>query len=133
MALSNHLAQGGQTFLHKVRMLRQVLGLAFRLGLVIGILVFGTLMYKNVPFHVYEHVWKLLDAKATVWFMGDNAQMQNKEGGFVYARDRAKHSGFLYNVTVYLPYHLKRAALYGAVSVMSIMGLNPIKVRKAPR
>lgn len=36
MALSNHLAQGGQTFLHTVRVLRQVLGLAFRLGLVVG-------------------------------------------------------------------------------------------------
>ncbi len=115
MALSNHLAQGGQTFLHKVRMLRQVLGLAFRLGLLVGILVFGSLMYKNVPIHVYEHVWKLLEAKATVWFMGNNTQMRNEEGGFVYARDRATHPGFVYNATVYLPYHLKRSALYGGM------------------
>lgn len=123
MALSNHLAQGGQTFLHKVRMLRQVLGLAFRLGLGVGILVFGVLMYKNVPLHVYEHIWKLLEAKATVVLLGDTAQMRNEEGGFVYARDRATHPGFVYNATVYLPYHLKRSALYGMVSVMSIMGL----------
>lgn len=123
MALSNHLAQGGQTFLHKVRMLRQVLGLAFRLGLVVGILVFGSLLYKNVPSRVYEHVWKLLEAKATVWFMGDNTQMQNEEGGFVYARDRATHPGFVYNATVYLPYHLKRAALYGGVALFGIMGV----------
>lgn len=123
MALSNHLAQGGQTFLHKVRMLRQVLGLAFRLGLLVGILVFGALMYKNVPIHVYEHVWKLLEAKATVWFMGDNAQMRNEEGGFVYARDRATHPGFIYNAAVYLPHHLKRSALYGGMALLSIMGL----------
>jgi len=123
MALSNHLAQGGQTFLHKVRMLRQVLGLALRLGLLVGILVFGSLMYKNVPLYVYEHGWKLLEAKTTVWFMGDTAQLQNEEGGWVYARDRATHPGFVYNATVYLPYHLKRSALYGAVSVMSIMSL----------
>jgi type IV conjugative transfer system coupling protein TraD len=123
MALSNHLAQGGQTFLHKVRMLRQVLGLAFRLGVVFGLLVFGTLMYKNIPLHVYEHVWKLLEAKATVWFMGDNAQMRNEEGGWVYARDRATHPGFVYNATVYLPYHLKRSALYGGMALLGIMGL----------
>lgn len=123
MALSNHLAQGGQTFLHKVRMLRQVLGLAFRLGVVFGLLVFGTLMYKNIPLHVYEHVWKLLEAKATVWFMGDNAQMRNEEGGWVYARDRATHPGFVYNATVYLPYHLKRAALYGGLALFGIMGV----------
>jgi len=123
MALSNHLAQGGQTFLHKVRMLRQVLGLAFRLGLVVGILVFGALMVRNVPLHVYEHVWKLLEAKATVWVMGDNAQMRNEDGGFVYARDRATHPGFLYNVAVYLPYHLKHSALYGGMTLLGIMGL----------
>ncbi len=123
MALSNHLAQGGQTFLHKVRMLRQVLGLAWRLGLVVGLLVFGALMYKNVPLHVYQHVWKLLEARATVWFMGDSAQMRNEEGGWVYARDRATHPGFVYNATVYLPYHLKHSALYGGVSLMSIMSL----------
>jgi len=123
MALSNHLAQGGQTFLHKVRMLRQVLGLAFRLGLVVGMLVFGSLMYKNVPLHVCEHVWKLLEAKATVWFMGDNTQMQNEEGGFVYARDRATHPGFVYNATVYLPYHLKRSALSGGMALFGIMGV----------
>lgn len=123
MALSNHLAQGGQTFLHKVRMLRQVLGLAFRLGLLVGLLVFGSLMYRNVPLHVYEHVWNLLEAKATVWFMGDNAQMQNEEGGWVYARDRATHPGFVYNATVYLPYHLKRSALYSGVSLLGIMGI----------
>lgn len=40
MALSNHLAQGGQRFLHKVRMVHQVLGLALRLELVVGLLVF---------------------------------------------------------------------------------------------
>ncbi len=80
-------------------------------------------MVKNVPLHVYEHVWKLLEAKTTVWVMGDTAQMQNEEGGVVYARDRATHPGFIYNAIVYLPYHLKRSALYGAVSVMSIMGL----------
>ncbi|MDP3935374.1 MAG: type IV secretion system DNA-binding domain-containing protein [Alphaproteobacteria bacterium] len=123
MALSNHLAQGGQTFLHKVRMLRQVLGLAFRLGLVVGILVFGSLMVINVPLHVYEHGWKLLEAKATVCVMGDNAQMQNEEGGWVYAKDRATHPGFIYNVTVYLPYHLKRSALYGGMALLGIMGL----------
>lgn len=123
MALSNHLAQGGQTFLHKVRMLRQVLGLAFRLGLVVGILVFGALMVQNVPKHVYEHVWKLLEAKATVWLMGNNTQMRNEEGGFVYAKDRATHPGFIYNVTVYLPYHLKRSALYGGMALLGIMGL----------
>jgi len=123
MALSNHLAQGGQTFLHKVRMLRQVLGLAFRLGLVVGILVFGALMVRNVPPHVYEHIWKLLEAKTTVRFMGDNAQMRNEEGGWVYAKDRATHPGLIYNVTVYLPYHLKRSALYGGMALLGIMGL----------
>jgi len=123
MALSNHLAQGGQTFLHKVRMLRQVLGLAFRLGLVVGLLVFGFLMFINVPVYVYEHVWKLLEAKATVWIMGDNAQMRNEDGGWVYARDRATHPGFIYNVTVYLPYHLKRSALCGGMALFGIMGL----------
>jgi type IV conjugative transfer system coupling protein TraD len=123
MALSNHLAQGGQTFLHKVRMLRQVLGLAFRLGLMVGTLVFGALMYKNVPLHVYEHGWKLLEAKATVWFMGDTAQMQNEEGGVVYARDRATHPGFVYNAMVCLPYHLKRSALYGGMVLLGMMGL----------
>jgi type IV conjugative transfer system coupling protein TraD len=123
MALSNHLAQGGQTFLHKVRMLRQVLGLAFRLGLVVGIVVFGSLMIRNVPLHVYEHGWKLLEAKATVLFMGENAQMRNEEGGVVYARDRATHPGFVYNAMVYFPYHLKRSALYGGMALLGIMGL----------
>jgi hypothetical protein len=123
MALSNHLAQGGQTFLHKVRMLLQVLGLAFRLGLGVGLLVFGSLMYKNVPLHVYEHVWKLFEAKTTVWVMGDNTQMRNEEGGFVYAKDRAKHSDFIHNVTVYLPYHLKRSALYGGLALLGVMSL----------
>jgi hypothetical protein len=118
MALSNHLAQGGQTFLHKVRMLRQVLGLAFRLGLGVGLLVFGSLMYKNVPLHVYEHVWKLLEAKTTVWVVGDNTQMRNEEGGFAYAKDRAKHSDFIHNVTVYLPYHLTRSASYGGLALL---------------
>jgi hypothetical protein len=47
MALSNHLAQGGQTFLHKVRMLRQVLGLAFRLGIGVGLLVFDLYYYSK--------------------------------------------------------------------------------------
>jgi type IV conjugative transfer system coupling protein TraD len=104
-------------------MLRQVLGLAFRLGLVVGIFVFGALMVRNVPLRVYEHVWKLLEAKATVLLMGDNEQMRNEEGGFVYARDRATHPGFIYNVTVYLPYHLKRSALYGSMALLGIMGL----------
>jgi type IV conjugative transfer system coupling protein TraD len=123
MALSNHLAQGGQTFLHKVRMVRQVLGLAFRLGLMVGLLVFGILMYRNVPLQVYEHVWKLLEARGTVFFMGKNAQMKNEEGGWVYARDRANHYGFMYNATVFLPYHLKRSALYGGSTLLGIMGL----------
>jgi len=123
MELSNHLAQGGQTFLHKVRMLRQVLGLAFRLGLVAGVLVFGTLMYNNVPSKVYGHVWKLLEAKAIVLTLGNNAQVRNEDGGLVYARDRATHSGFVYNTTVYLPFHLKRAAVYGLGTLLGMMGL----------
>jgi type IV conjugative transfer system coupling protein TraD len=122
MALSNHLAQGGQTFLHKVRMVRQVLGLAFRLGLMVGLLVFGILMVRNVPLQVYEHVWKLLEARGTVFFMGNNAQMKNEEGGWVYARDRANHYGFMYNATVFLPYHVKRSAVYGGSALLGIMG-----------
>lgn len=123
MALSNHLAQGGQTFLHKVRMLRQVLGLAFRLGLVGGLLVFGTLMYQNVPGYVYDQAWQLLEAKATVMILGPETQMRNDAKALVRAQDRATHPELVYNATVYLPYHLQRSTAWGFLTILTIMGV----------
>ncbi len=123
MALSNHLAQGGQTFLHKVRMLRQVLGLAFRIGLIMGLVVFGSLVVRNVPSYVYTHVWKLVDAKTRVFIFGDQHQMKNEDGGLIYAKDRATHPGYLHNATVFLPNQLKQAGFYGFLSLMGVMGL----------
>jgi hypothetical protein len=123
MALSNHLAQGGQTFLHKVRMLRQVLGLAFRLGLVFGLLVFGFVLSRNVPSYIFHDTVKLAKAKAIVFIFGNDSDMKNDTGGTVKARDYATHKEWTYNVTVFLPLQLKRAALWGGGTIASLMFL----------
>lgn len=120
MTLSNNVAQGGQTFLHKVRMLRQVLGLSFRIGFAVFLLVFGWCVYKNVPSFAWGQIYTLAEANAYVWMYGNNAEI--KEGySRVRAYERAHDIVLNRNVCVLLPQELWRAARNGVLAQVSVM------------
>ncbi|MEI6627889.1 MAG: type IV secretion system DNA-binding domain-containing protein, partial [Alphaproteobacteria bacterium] len=62
---SNHFTQGGQTQLHMLRMLSQVVGATFKVSLGISILAFALLVYFD---HHWQDFW-LVVVYGKAWFM----------------------------------------------------------------
>ncbi len=62
---SGAFTQGGQTHLHKLRMLQQVVGATFKVGLWIAFAVFIGLVYY---YHYWQEFW-LIGVYAKAWFM----------------------------------------------------------------
>ena len=62
---SGAFTQGGQTHLHKLRMLQQVVGATFKVGLWIAFAVFIGLVYY---YHSWQEFW-LIGVYAKAWFM----------------------------------------------------------------
>ncbi len=62
---SDSFTQGGQTQLHKLRMLKQVMGATFKVSLWFALLVFGLLVYLE---HPWQDFW-LIGVYAKAWFM----------------------------------------------------------------
>lgn len=62
---SENFAQGGQTQLHKLRMLKQVMGATFKVSLWFSLLVFGLLVYLE---HPWQDFW-LAGVYAKAWFL----------------------------------------------------------------
>jgi type IV conjugative transfer system coupling protein TraD len=61
----NHFTQGGQTQLHMLRMLSQVVGATFKVSLSIAILAFALLVYLD---HCWQDFW-LVTVYGKAWFM----------------------------------------------------------------
>jgi hypothetical protein len=78
---------------------------------------------KNVPSYIFHDTVKLAKANAIVFIFGNDSDMKNDNGGTVKARDYATHEGWTYNLTVFLPYQIKRAALWGGGTIASLMFL----------
>lgn len=84
MALSNHLAQGGQTFLHKVRMLRQVLGI---------VLMTSCTVKQNPWVNDLDFVYKsILENHPGVYNNEDPNFCENLENSYETARSAIKAS-----------------------------------------
>lgn len=62
---NNHFTQGGQTQLHKLRMLSQVVGATFKVSLGVVILAFAFLVYLD---HRWKDFW-LVAVYGKAWFM----------------------------------------------------------------
>ncbi len=72
MWMSSYLAGGGQTFIHKFRMLKQVLSLAITFGVMSGLIGFVLISYSQIEFQDIICFIRYIQASCTSWFYGSD-------------------------------------------------------------
>ena len=124
--------QGGQTQLHKLRMIQQVIGSTFKAGLWVFLIAFVVLVYKD---HIWQELWFLLCyAKAYLriehmsflpYEFFDSSMIVNKDGSVHDVRDawilRQDHlHTMMLMILLSLMKKLLQSLLIAAVSVVAI-------------
>lgn len=111
MRLSQPVTQGGQTFLHRMRMLGQIIRLASFFSTIAALTTFGTLCYCTFSERHIDYYISAWHARLTQYFYGPRKIFQNQQVSFfVEATER-----FLRTVHKKLLSHLTISVLVGLV------------------